>query len=158
MRVKIRDSDDSFPLYPFSKPFFACTQKTMIISISYMAQYMPTDQFQGRVLLLACRQTDRQPSLLCLHITERKKVLLSLLPLVRALISYVWLLGTPWTVAHQTPLSMEFSRQEYWSGLPCLPPGIFPTQGSDLCLLWLSHCRRILYCWATGEVHPHGLI
>ena len=30
---------------------------------------------------------------------------------------------TPWTVAHQAPLSMEFSRQEYWSGLPCPSPG-----------------------------------
>ena len=28
-----------------------------------------------------------------------------------------------WTVAHQAPLSMEFSRQEYWSGVPCPPPG-----------------------------------
>ena len=33
-------------------------------------------------------------------------------------LSRVQLLGTPWTVAHQTPPSMEFSRQEYWSGLP----------------------------------------
>ena len=32
-------------------------------------------------------------------------------------------LGTPWTVAHQAPLSMGFSRQEYWSGLPFLSPG-----------------------------------
>ena len=30
---------------------------------------------------------------------------------------------TPWTVAHQVPLPMEFSKQEYWSGLPSLPPG-----------------------------------
>jgi len=30
---------------------------------------------------------------------------------------------TPWTVAHQAPLSMEFSRQEYWSGLPFASPG-----------------------------------
>ena len=30
---------------------------------------------------------------------------------------------TPWTVAHQAPLSVEFSRQEYWSGLPFHPPG-----------------------------------
>ena len=30
---------------------------------------------------------------------------------------------TLWTVAHQAPLSMGFSRQEYWSGLPCPPPG-----------------------------------
>jgi len=28
-----------------------------------------------------------------------------------------------WTIAHQVPLSMGFSRQEYWSGLPCPPPG-----------------------------------
>ena len=31
-----------------------------------------------------------------------------------------------WTVAHQAPLSMGFSRQEYWSGLPCPPPGDLP--------------------------------
>jgi len=30
---------------------------------------------------------------------------------------------TPWTVAHQAPLSMGYSRQEYWSGLPFSPPG-----------------------------------
>ena len=35
------------------------------------------------------------------------------------LLSGVWLFATPWTVAHQAPLSMECSRQEYWSGLPC---------------------------------------
>ena len=33
---------------------------------------------------------------------------------------------TSWTVARQAPLSMEFSRQEYWSGLPCPPPGDLP--------------------------------
>ena len=37
--------------------------------------------------------------------------------------------ATPWTIAYQDPLSMEFSRQEYWSGLPFPSPGIFPTQG-----------------------------
>ena len=31
--------------------------------------------------------------------------------------------ATPWTVAHQAPLSMEFSREEYWSGVPCLSSG-----------------------------------
>ena len=35
-------------------------------------------------------------------------------------------LVTLWTIAHQAPLSMEFSRQEYWSGLSCPPPGDFP--------------------------------
>ena len=33
-------------------------------------------------------------------------------------LSRVWLLATPWTAAHQAPLSMGFSRQEYWSGVP----------------------------------------
>ena len=39
--------------------------------------------------------------------------------------------ATPWTVALQAPLSIEFSRQEYWSGLPFLSPGDFHNPGSD---------------------------
>ena len=38
-------------------------------------------------------------------------------------LSRVPLFATPWTVAHQAPPSVGFSRQEYWSGLPCPPPG-----------------------------------
>ena len=37
---------------------------------------------------------------------------------------------TPWTVAQQAPLSMEFSRQEYWSGLPFPTPGDLPEHAS----------------------------
>ena len=40
--------------------------------------------------------------------------------------SYVRFFVTPWTVALQAPLFMEFSRQEYWSGLPSPPPGDLP--------------------------------
>ena len=43
--------------------------------------------------------------------------------------SHVQLFATPWTVAYQAPLSMGFSRQEYWSGLPCPPPGDCPNPG-----------------------------
>ena len=39
---------------------------------------------------------------------------------------------TPWTVAQQAPLSMRFSRQEYWSGLPFLPLGDLPNPGIEL--------------------------
>ena len=39
--------------------------------------------------------------------------------------------ATQWTVAHQAPLSMEFSRQEYWSGLPCPPAGDLPDPGIE---------------------------
>jgi len=42
---------------------------------------------------------------------------------------YVWLFVIPWTVAHWAPLSMRFPRQEYWSGLPCPPPGDLPNPG-----------------------------
>jgi len=38
---------------------------------------------------------------------------------------------TPWTVVHQAPLSVEFFRQEYWSGLPCPPPGDLPNPGFE---------------------------
>ena len=40
--------------------------------------------------------------------------------------SRVRLFETPWTEAHQAPLSMEFSRQEYWNGLPFASPGDLP--------------------------------
>jgi len=45
------------------------------------------------------------------------------------LLSHVRCFATPWTVAHQAPLPMGFSRQEYWSGLPCHPPGNLPDPG-----------------------------
>ena len=50
----------------------------------------------------------------------------------------------PWTVALQAPLSMGLSRQGYWRGLHFLFLGIFPTQGPNLHLLCLPHCRQIL--------------
>ena len=47
------------------------------------------------------------------------------------LVSYIWLFVTLWIVAHQTPLSMGFSRQEYWSGLPFPSPGDLPNPGIE---------------------------
>ena len=52
---------------------------------------------------------------------------------------------TLWTVALQAPLSMRFSRQEYWGGLPCPAPGDRLTQEWNSCLLQLLNCRQILY-------------
>ena len=46
--------------------------------------------------------------------------------------SHVRLCATLWPVAHQAPLSMGFSRQEYWSGLSCPPPGDLPDAGTEL--------------------------
>jgi len=78
-------------------------------------------------------------------------------------LGHVQLFETPWTAAHQAPLSMGFSQQEYWSGLPFLSPkntgvgcyalfqGIFPTQGSNLHLLCLPR-------WQVGSLPLAPLI
>ena len=60
-------------------------------------------------------------------------------------LSCVQLFVTLWTVACQAHLSMEFFRQEYWSGLPFPPPGDLPNPGIGH-LSRLLHCRQILYC------------
>ena len=68
------------------------------------------------------------------------------------MLSHVQLFATPWTVAHQDPLPMGFPRQEYWSGLPFPPPGIFPTwedRTQISCIFCIE--RWILYHWATWE-------
>ena len=57
-------------------------------------------------------------------------------------LSHVWLFAIPWTVPYKAPLFLEFSRQEYWSGLPVPSPGIFPTQGSNP---GHPHWRQTLY-------------
>ena len=49
--------------------------------------------------------------------------------------SRVQLFEIPWTVVHQSPLSMGFSRQEYWSGLPFPSPGDLPDPGIERCSL-----------------------
>ena len=46
-------------------------------------------------------------------------------------LSHVRLFATAWTVAHQAPLSMKFSRQEYWSRLPFPTPGDLPNPGTQ---------------------------
>ena len=47
------------------------------------------------------------------------------------MLSHVWLFVTPQTVARQAPLSVGFSRQEYWSGLPFSTSGSLPNQGKE---------------------------
>ena len=54
--------------------------------------------------------------------------------------------ATPWTVAHQAPLSIGFSRQESWSGLPCPPPGDLPDPGIEPASHYVSCMgREVLY-------------
>ena len=57
-----------------------------------------------------------------------------------------------WTVACQVPLYMGFPRQEYWSGFPFPSPGVFLTQGSNLCLLGLAALAGVFFTpEPTGE-------
>ena len=67
---------------------------------------------------------------------------------VECMLSHVHLFVTPRTVAHQTPLSMGFPRQEYWSGLPLPDPGDLPFRASNLSLLCLLHWQvhSLLLC------------
>ena len=59
--------------------------------------------------------------------------------------SWVQLCAIPWTVAHQAPLSMGFSRQEYWSGLPCPSLGDLPHPETE------SASLKSLY-WQAGSL------
>ena len=61
---------------------------------------------------------------------------------------------TPWTVAHQAPLSTGFSKQEHWSGLPFPYPRDLPNQESNPGLL---HCMKILYRLSYREASPCDL-
>ena len=69
----------------------------------------------------------RDHSLSCHSLTEATAKLRSGLGVLSH--SRVWLFGTLWTAARQAPLSLEFSRQEYWSGLPLPTPGDLPNPG-----------------------------
>ena len=58
----------------------------------------------------------------------------------------------PWSVAHQAPLSMGFSRQEYWSGLPFPSPGDLPNPGTEpTALASLAMVGRFFTIGATRE-------
>ena len=68
------------------------------------------------------------------------------------LLSRVQLFAIPWTVAYQAPPSMEFSRQEYWSGLPLPSPGDLPDPGMEprspalLSELYFGFCGPVGLC------------
>ena len=72
--------------------------------------------------------------------------------------SSVWLLVTPWTVAHQDPLSRGFSKQEYWSGLPWPPPGDLPDPGIEpLSLMSPALEGKFLTTSTTWEAQSHHM-
>ena len=67
-------------------------------------------------------------------------------------LSHVQLFVTPWTITHVTPLSMGFSRQEYWSGMPRPPPGDCPNPGMEpMSLMSPALAGRFFTASATWE-------
>ena len=88
------------------------------------------------------------PNLICERNTVR----------VLSLFSRVWLFETVWTIACQAPLSMGFSRQECWSGLPCPPPGDLPDPGNEpASLMSPALVDRFFTTRTTRETHPHSI-
>ena len=109
--------------------------------------------------VIFCESVDSPPFLLSAHMLNH--------------ISSIWLFATLWTVAHQAPLSMGFSRQEYWSGLPCLPPGNllnpaiepeyllspalagrFFTTSTTFCLMWHLH-SKVSWVMQNRKIKKH---
>ena len=80
--------------------------------------------FTGSYYCLECH-----PSVSCSRLRVSVKNPCPPVPEVVSSLSRVQLLATPWTVACQAPLSLEFSRQGYWSGLLCPSPGDRPNPG-----------------------------
>ena len=91
----------------------------------------------GSVMRTSCTHGSQQRGRACWH-SHHTPLMMKFCVLSLWVIQ---LFATPWTVAHQTPLSKEFSRQEIWNLGIChfLIQEIFPTQGSNLSLLCLLH-------------------
>ena len=83
-------------------------------------------------------------------------------PCVLSHFSCVWLFATPWTVACQIPLSMGFSRREYWNallhGMPCPSPKDPPDPGTEPSSLWSpALADRFFIISTTWEAQSWGL-
>ena len=96
----------------YLKAMCIITSNTVLMPVLHL---FPSSPFDLRVKCLLPCSDDRIPTQ-CMY-----RHIQSLSP--------VWFFATPWTMACQTPLSMEFSRQEYWSGLPFPSPGDLPHPG-----------------------------
>ena len=98
-------------------------------SLNSPKQWKPVYQFYQHV---RNSKTERSDTLFLgmSHYNNTGKIIWELfIHEVCQVLSRGWLFVAAWRVAHQAPLSMEFSRQKYWSGLPFPPPGYLPNPG-----------------------------
>ena len=78
---------------------------------------------------------------------------------VLSCLGHVQLFATPWTVACSAPLPMGFSRQDYWSGLPCSPSGDLPDPGIEPVSLLSWHWQVCSLSLApSGTPHKHFIL
>ena len=88
----------------------------------------------------------------CMISEEKSGVIPIFVPLCVHTLSHVWIFATPWTIALQAPLSMKFSSQERWSGLPLPTPGDFPPPPDGTHIFCVSCIgRQIIYHCASWE-------
>ena len=96
-------------------------------------------------LPFAVVQIIRLPLVQLPSLTSSKNTQIYVCACVLSPFSPIQLFATLWTVAHQAPLSMRLSRQEYWSRLPFPHPGHLPSPRNKPCLLCLLH-------WQVGSL------
>ena len=120
------------------------------------AYWKPQSEDKSIMCLISPHKTLNKPFVICWWVLICIQRMLPFLILSLSVkLSHVQLFATLWTVAHQASLSMEFFRQEYWSGLPFPPlrdlpnPGIEPASPDFLVLQPDS-----FYHWATREAVP----
>ena len=73
-------------------------------------------------------------------------------------LSREWLFATPCTVGHQAPLSMEFSRQEYWTGLPFPLPAYLPDPGIKCLLHWQADSSPLSHLGSHQQAEKDGSV
>ena len=105
-----RDKWAMYIKYLKNSPSIFLRESLKVIAQMFMSQNVTS-------ALFIIRETQKQPRYLFMCVLSH--------------FSHVWLFVTPWTVARQASLSMGFSRQEYWSGLPFPSPGNFLDSGFE---------------------------
>ena len=147
------DSQESFQQHSSKASILQCLA-FFIVQLSH--PHMTT----GKAIALTVSTFVRKMMSLLFN-TWSRFIIAFLLKNLRLLISYIcvcicvcamplqlWLtLCSLWTVAHQPPLSMKFPRQEYWSRLPCSPPGDPPDAGLNVHHLHLLHWQEGSFTW-----------
>ena len=105
----------------------------------HTAVYLPLLSSGSRHPFAEARDTQASGWTTCAIVKSKQKISLQFLREVCCLVAKLCpTLCDPITVADQAPLSMGFTRQEHWRGLPSPSPGIFPAQGQNQCLLHLQ--------------------